>query len=94
MKYGISAAQLRKLFTIQNGKCKGCDEKLSNPFDKTDWSLGWKLQVDHDHSAADQRKAVRGLLCPSCNRLLGKVQDDWARLQRLHDYLLAPRPEL
>lgn len=41
------------------------------------------LQLDHDHRTG----LIRGLLCGSCNRALGLLQDDPATLRRLLTYL-------
>ncbi len=51
-----------------------------------------RLCVDHDHSCcADKRgicgECVRGLLCRSCNAILGLAQDDRQRLLDLAAYL-------
>ena len=94
VKYGLDAQRFNKLFRLQEGRCAGCKEKIAHPVSRADVEVAWKCQVDHDHTAPDQRDAVRGLLCPPCNRLLGKVQDNWQLLLNLHTYLLQERPKL
>lgn len=45
-----------------------------------------KLSVDHDHKTG----LVRGLLCSTCNKLLGHIRDDLETARRVVAYLLAP----
>jgi hypothetical protein len=42
--------------------------------------------VDHDHRTGE----VRGLLCSTCNRLIGFFRDDPVTLFRLALYLINP----
>lgn len=42
-----------------------------------------ELHVDHCHTT----RRGRGMLCPPCNKALGLVRDDPARLRALADYL-------
>lgn len=48
-----------------------------------------KLVIDHDHNTGK----LRGLLCNSCNRLLGVLNDDLSTLKRLVSYLENPPME-
>jgi Recombination endonuclease VII len=41
------------------------------------------LHVDHDHETG----AIRGLLCFSCNQVLGSFREQYALFQRAADYL-------
>lgn len=73
--YGMTVEQYEALSAQQGGRCAGC--------------LGtrrYNLHVDHDHRTG----LVRGLLCASCNKVLGMVRDDPNRLYRLTNYLLSP----
>lgn len=80
--YGLSTNEYVKLWAIQ---------KCSNPA----CSNTTDLHIDHDHSCcpniADRNKGcgtcVRGLLCGGCNKALGMLGDDAARVQGLVDYL-------
>lgn len=62
------------------GMDTGDYEWLSEACDQLCWICGKKertpnrrLAVDHDHSTG----SVRGLLCTSCNRRLGKGEENW-----------------
>jgi hypothetical protein len=70
-KYGISGAEFDALVEKQQGCCAICDEEAS------------PLCVDHDHVT----KEVRGLLCSSCNKGIGFLRDNPARLWRAAEYL-------
>jgi hypothetical protein len=73
-EYGITLAQRDELAAVQNGVCAICGG-----------SDGEDLHVDHCHASG----AVRGLLCGPCNRALGLMQDDPARLLAAAAYLRA-----
>lgn len=72
-KYGIDQARYQEMFDAQNGKCAICRKQQEKAFD-----------VDHCHKTG----GVRGLLCTSCNRMLGHAGDrpevlDWGRVYLL-----------
>lgn len=77
-KYGITASDYDVMFASQNGKCAVCGKSQDRAFD-----------VDHCHSSG----AVRGLLCTSCNRMIGHAGDDPARLLSAAAYLLKHHPQ-
>lgn len=62
----------------QNGKCKICERELK--FGKT-------CHLDHDHATGQ----VRGVLCCSCNHLLGLAHDSEAILYSALRYLRESR---
>jgi hypothetical protein len=64
-KYGITYEEYLDMYNQQNKKCKICQKERT---------LGGRkgLYVDHCHTT----KKVRGLLCPTCNTVIGKLQDD------------------
>ena len=74
-KYGISKEQVNDLRKRQDGKCAGC---LSNLLES-------KECVDHCHLTG----SVRGILCNSCNLILGYAKDEVGILTRLISYLEA-----
>jgi len=82
-KYGITPADYDAILIAQGGGCAGCGAATSRD--------GRRLAVDHDHRCCPGSrscgKCVRGLLCTNCNRGLGRLADDPARLSRLIDYL-------
>lgn len=63
--YGISREEYKKLFEAQGGRCKCCGKAYQGTESHPD------LVVDHDHATG----AVRGLLCPDCNKGLGSFKD-------------------
>jgi Recombination endonuclease VII len=73
--FRISLAEYNTMFTSQNGLCAGCYRHQTQ--------FKTRFAVDHDHKTGK----VRGLLCGSCNWILGKVDDSVAQLQNLMDYL-------
>ena len=77
-KYGITLADYAAMLEQQGGKCAICGKP--EPEHK-------KLDVDHCHKT----KVVRGLLCTSCNRVLGHAWDSPERLRAAADYLASSR---
>ena len=73
-KYKITLADYEAMLKRQNGKCAICGKP--EPENK-------RLDVDHCHKT----NQVRGLLCTSCNRVLGHAWDNPERLRRAADYL-------
>lgn len=98
-KFGLTPEDYLWLFGQQNGVCALClqAESRSDPR----WSeTVWSLAVDHDHSCAHHtpdkacKLCIRGLLCASCNTMLGRVELAGPPLAlRFADYL-ALRPFL
>lgn len=90
-KFGITPEEYAWLSDQQGGKCALC----LRPETRSDrrWpGSTWSLAVDHDHghcSGSTACKAcIRGLLCASCNTLLGRVEQAGPPLTfRFSDYL-------
>lgn len=79
-KYGVSLAEYDRMLAAQDGKCAVCGKTQQRAFD-----------VDHDHATG----IVRGLLCTSCNRMIGHAGDSEDNLRRAADYLASrksPKP--
>lgn len=91
--YGITPEEYKALYEAQGGRCYGC---------KRATGTSKALAVDHDHRSArcqgehppEQgcRKCVRGLLCSTCNRIIGHFRDDPIAFQRLARYLMGETP--
>ncbi len=75
-KYGVTFADYAEMLHRQRGKCAICSRPEP---------AGRMFDVDHDHATG----AVRGLLCTSCNRVLGHAFDSAERLRAAADYLEA-----
>lgn len=74
--YGITLNQWNEMFKRQGHKCAICSvPKESLP--QRDWC------VDHDHVTGK----VRGILCITCNLLLGYAKDSELNLLRAIEYL-------
>lgn len=68
-KFGISHLEYDEMFKSQDGVCAICgkpETRYEKPGTSTD------LCVDHDHRTDE----VRGLLCRTCNSMLGLAGDD------------------
>lgn len=71
--YGITRERFYELYEHQKHRCAICDVQLTVA----------QSHVDHCH----RTKAVRGLLCGSCNRMLGMVKESTESLRRAIYYL-------
>jgi hypothetical protein len=75
--YGITKAEYDALYEYQGGLCALCRRATGK---------SKRLSVDHDHSDGK----VRGLLCSTCNKILGHARDSAAFFGRGMDYLIDP----
>lgn len=77
-------AMLRK----QDYKCLSCSDVFSG---KTNGKARGTFAVDHDHGCCPGQKScgkcVRGLLCYSCNCILGLAKDSIEKLSHCISYL-------
>lgn len=76
---GLTAEKVQELRDEQGGRCAICPSELTIP------------NIDHDHSccpgSSSCGKCVRGLLCASCNHMLGKAYDRPEVLEAAARYL-------
>ena len=83
--YSITYEQYWDLYRLQGGVCAICQRATG---------ARRKLSVDHNHSCCKGSmscgRCVRGLLCTSCNQLLGHLRDDPEAVKRALHYLLWP----
>jgi hypothetical protein len=81
-KYKIGLRVWQELLDLQDGKCAICG--TTKPDGK-----GWT--VDHDHSCCPGKgscgKCIRGILCASCNLMLGAARDNPRILRHGAEYL-------
>ena len=82
--YRLTADEWNLIEAFQNKVCFICGKPNKS---------GNRLSTDHSHTTG----LIRGLLCSSCNRILGKIEDPrfWrdetiVRLERLILYLKRP----
>lgn len=73
-KYGLTPEGKTGLCEKQNNKCKICLNNFLNSRD---------THVDHDHTTG----VIRGILCSSCNLLLGHAKDNKDILKSAIKYL-------
>ena len=80
-RYGVSVGDIEALAEKQGNRCAICDtHKDDIPHTAFKYN---PLVIDHDHSTG----AVRGLLCPTCNSMLGHAKDDVSILAGAIKYL-------
>lgn len=73
-KYGITLEQYDEMFAVQDGVCAICGGVNPN---------NGRLCVDHDHTTGK----VRGLLCQSCNSVIGYIKENIGVLLNMGVYL-------
>ena len=78
IEYGITRDEWHWMLKEQYGKCKICEVEL-----QVTGRTALTACVDHDHKT----KKVRGLLCSSCNFLIGNARDDVSILNSAIIYL-------
>lgn len=83
MSHGLTLDEYRALLDAQGHRCAVCGRG-----DESWWTArrdtnrdGW--HIDHDHETGK----VRGILCPSCNLMLGYAKDNPVTLRAAIDYL-------
>jgi hypothetical protein len=76
--FGITVEQFDAMLASQDGRCAICD--TNDPGQR-------HFHVDHDHAT----NVVRGLLCGNCNKALGLMREDPARLLAAERYLQSHR---
>jgi len=84
-QYGITVDQYDSMLDAQGGVCVICQEPPTTK----------RLAVDHDHACCPMEehktvtcgKCVRQLLCENCNRAIGLLQDNAARIRAAADYI-------
>jgi hypothetical protein len=85
-RYNITIDQFNEILKNQDNKCIIFLVEFSNT------RRGLNPNVDHDHKCCPEGakscgKCVRGLICGSCNRMLGRLKDDPANFERVLEYL-------
>lgn len=82
--YGITLEEYNRMLESQGGGCDICGKKPKPTRD---------LPVDHCHTTGE----VRGILCDSCNMVLGRLGDTLpevdASVEKIRRYLLKGRNE-
>lgn len=76
-EHGITKEDFDKMMRHQKASCAMCHAPFSNPR---------RCHVDHDHDS----NIIRGLLCMSCNLLLGYAKDSTVILKEAIDYVNNP----
>lgn len=85
-KYGLLTIEYEALLRLQREACAICDKHVKENTGPSARDGFQRLAIDHDHVS----KQVRGLLCNTCNRALGMLQDDPHILHRAWKYLKNP----
>jgi len=82
-RHGMQPEDWAAMWTAQDGKCYLCSGELAAE----------KAHIDHGHSCCGPNRSCPvcrcGLACEQCNRAIGLVRDDPARLRRMADALEA-----
>lgn len=80
--YNLSAEKYDAIYLVQGECCEICRRARG---------VRKRLSVDHDHSCCNGAyscgNCVRGLLCTTCNKMLGHLRDDPDAFERASLYL-------
>jgi hypothetical protein len=84
-KYNITIQQYEEIKKVQGGVCAICNVATG---------ASKSMAVDHDHSCCPAGgscgSCVRGVLCASCNKMLGFARDSQEFFERAIEYLRNP----
>ncbi len=72
---GITIKEYLEMFRVHNGRCDICGV--------FHLELNRSLCIDHNHETGK----IRGLLCDSCNQMLGRAKDNPVILEQAVSYL-------
>ncbi|MBE1597235.1 endonuclease VII domain-containing protein [Streptomyces stelliscabiei] len=75
--YGISLVDLERMIHAQENRCGICSDEFTSHK---------QTHVDHCHRTG----SIRGILCATCNLMLGHAKDDQQRLLAAAQYLEPP----
>jgi hypothetical protein len=82
--YKINIEQYNLMLAKSNNGCTICGKTKEQNRDRF-------LSVDHDHSCCNQKitcgKCIRGLLCDTCNRAVGLLQDNEENAFAVYEYI-------
>jgi hypothetical protein len=79
-RYGLNTLQQREMYRRQDHKCAICETK-EYPLHS---GVGKSAVIDHQHFGSGE---VRGILCPSCNALLGFLEKTPDLMSKIQLYL-------
>jgi hypothetical protein len=82
-RYGFYYTERCIMLESQNHKCKICEAQIEFNGNKTGQVSNKNAVVDHCHNT----NKVRGIICGSCNILLGKSKDNTNILNNAIKYL-------
>lgn len=85
--YGLTPEEYVAMLQEQGGVCAICGEPETKKHGRT--GTEFRLAVDHCHGTG----RVRGLLCQTCNRVIGLFRDDVERHRKAISYLLRNQTE-
>jgi len=80
-KYSLTIKQLNDSLEKQNGGCAICEEVLPDLLVYNNRRRGYA--IDHNHETGE----FRGILCLSCNTMLGMARDSQLLLEKASAYL-------
>ena len=80
-KYGVTVSKLEEILKEQNNNCAICKSELPDLLVYENRQRGYA--IDHNHDSGE----FRGVLCLTCNTLLGMAKDNKDILLSAVDYL-------